>query len=82
MLFRLLVFALNAPSNNDHGELEFAKDLWDSDEPALWQKDFTGALRHWIEVGQLGAYSAAINTGFNGFAPAQQCEVRDAPLNG
>jgi ornithine decarboxylase len=36
----------------------------------------------WIEVGQLGAYSAAINTGFNGFAPAQQCEVRDAPLNG
>ena len=35
----------------------------------------------WIEVGQLGAYGAAINTGFNGFAPAQQCEVRDAPLN-
>jgi uncharacterized protein YaeQ len=52
MLFRLLVFALNAPTNNDHGDLEFAKDLWDSDEPALWQKDFTGEIRHWIEVGQ------------------------------
>jgi ornithine decarboxylase len=35
----------------------------------------------WIEIGQLGAYGAAINTGFNGFAPAQQIEVRDAPLN-
>jgi ornithine decarboxylase len=34
----------------------------------------------WIEIGQLGAYAAAINTGFNGFAPAQQTEVRDAPL--
>ena len=52
MLARLLVFALNVPVNNDQGALEFAKDLWDSDEPALWQKDLTGVIKHWIEVGQ------------------------------
>jgi uncharacterized protein YaeQ len=52
MLIRLLAFALNAPVNNDHGALEFAKDMWDSEEPALWQKDLTGQMQHWIEVGQ------------------------------
>ena len=35
-----------------HGALEFAKDLWEADEPALWHKDLTGELKHWIEVGQ------------------------------
>jgi ornithine decarboxylase len=34
----------------------------------------------WIEIGQLGAYGAALRTGFNGFAPAAQVDVRDAPL--
>ena len=34
----------------------------------------------WIEIGQIGAYGAALNTAFNGFAPAQHCEVRDQPL--
>jgi len=52
MLIRLLAFALNAPVNNDHGALEFAKDMWDAEEPALWQKDLTGQMLHWIEVGQ------------------------------
>ena len=52
MLIRLLAFALNVPGGNDQGELAFAKDMWDSDEPALWQKDLTGQIRHWIEVGQ------------------------------
>jgi uncharacterized protein YaeQ len=52
MLIRLLAFALNAPPNNDHGALEFAKDMWDSSEPALLQKDLTGQLQHWVEVGQ------------------------------
>ena len=52
MLIRLLAFALNAPASNDHGALEFAKDMWDSEEPALWQKDLTGQMQHWIEVGQ------------------------------
>ncbi len=52
MLVRLLAFALNAPPDNDHGALEFARDMWEADEPALWQKDLTGRLVHWIEVGQ------------------------------
>jgi uncharacterized protein YaeQ len=26
--------------------------MWDADEPSLWQKDFTGRIIHWIEVGQ------------------------------
>ena len=52
MMIRLLAFALNAPATNDHGALEFAKDLWDTDEPALWQKDLTGQIEHWIDVGQ------------------------------
>lgn len=52
LLIRLLVFALNVPINNDNGALEFAKDMWDPDEPCLWQKDLTGTIQHWIEVGQ------------------------------
>ncbi len=52
MLIRLLAFALNVPADGDHGALEFAKDMWDIDEPSLWQKDFTGQILHWIEVGQ------------------------------
>ena len=52
MLIRLLAFALNVPADDDHGPLEFAKDMWSADEPSLWQKDFTGAILHWIEVGQ------------------------------
>jgi len=52
MLIRLLAFALNAPVNNDDGALEFGKDMWDADEPGLWQKDLTGQVVHWIEVGQ------------------------------
>lgn len=52
MLIRLLAFALNVPTDTDHGALEFAKDMWDPDEPSLWQKDYTGGIVHWIEVGQ------------------------------
>ena len=52
MLIRLLAFALNVPADNEHGALEFAKDMWDPDEPSLWQKDYTGGIVHWIEVGQ------------------------------
>lgn len=52
MMIRLLAFALNVPASNDHGALEFAKDLWDTDEPGLWQKDLTGQIEHWIDVGQ------------------------------
>ena len=52
MMMRLLALALNLPADTHHGSLEFAKDLWDTDEPALWHKDLTGQIVHWIEVGQ------------------------------
>jgi uncharacterized protein YaeQ len=47
MMVRLLAFALNA-----HEHLAFGKGLSDADEPDLWRKDLTGAIAHWIEVGQ------------------------------
>ena len=52
MLIRVLAFALNVPASNDNGGLELAKSLWDTDEPDLWQKDLTGQIVHWIDVGQ------------------------------
>jgi len=52
MLIRLLAFALNVPADGDHGALEFGKDMWDANEPALVQKDLTGQITHWIDVGQ------------------------------
>jgi uncharacterized protein YaeQ len=52
MMVRLLAFALNVPADADHGALQFAKDMWEPEEPALWQKDLTGQIEHWIEVGQ------------------------------
>jgi len=51
-MIRLLVYALNLPGSDDDGVLTFAKDLWEADEPALWLKDLTGRVRHWIEIGQ------------------------------
>lgn len=47
MMVRLLAFALYADEN-----LVFAKGLSDIEEPDLWQKDYTGAIKLWIEVGQ------------------------------
>ncbi len=47
MMVRLVAFALSAGER-----LEFCKGLSDSDEPDLWQKDLTGAIETWIEVGQ------------------------------
>lgn len=46
LMVRLLAFALNADE-----ALEFGKGLSTEDEPDLWQKDLTGAIEHWIEVG-------------------------------
>ncbi len=51
MMVRLLAFAMCAHVNAGEG-LELAKDIWDADEPALWQRDLTGAITQWIEVGQ------------------------------
>lgn len=47
MMMRVLAFALNA-----HEHLQFGKGLSDQDEPDLWQKDLTGQIVHWIDVGQ------------------------------
>ena len=47
MMIRLLAFIVNA-----HEALSFGKGLSADDEPDLWQKDLTGAIELWIEVGQ------------------------------
>jgi uncharacterized protein YaeQ len=46
MMVRLLAFALYADE-----ALSFGKGLSSDDEPDLWQKDLTGAIERWIEVG-------------------------------
>jgi uncharacterized protein YaeQ len=52
MLVRLLVLALNTPPSAGECVLEFAGDLCEADEPCVWQRDLTGRIEHWIEVGQ------------------------------
>jgi uncharacterized protein YaeQ len=52
MMIRLLAFALNVPADDHAGSLDFAKGMWEPEEPELWRKDLTGRLVHWIEVGQ------------------------------
>jgi uncharacterized protein YaeQ len=47
MMVRLLAFAIHA-----HEHLAFTEGLSNAEEPALWQKDLTGAIELWIEVGQ------------------------------
>lgn len=47
MMVRLLAFALQA-----HEALVFAKGISDPEEPDIWQKDLTGAIDLWIDVGQ------------------------------
>lgn len=51
LMMRLLAFSLNLPPDDDDGALEMAGGLSDTDEPDLWQRDLTGAIVHWIEVG-------------------------------
>jgi len=38
MMVRLLALILNVPIDERQGTLELAKDLWETDEPALWHK--------------------------------------------
>lgn len=52
LMVRLLAFALWVPADDNQGKLEFGKGLSDTDEPDLWQRDLTGAITHWIDVGQ------------------------------
>ena len=47
LMVRLLAFVRHANES-----LIFAKGLSDVDEPDLWQKDLTGAIELWIDVGQ------------------------------
>ena len=47
MMVRVLAFVLHA-----HETLSFGRGLSSEEEPALWQKDLTGAIDLWIEVGQ------------------------------
>ncbi|NOT17652.1 MAG: YaeQ family protein [Sulfuriferula sp.] len=46
MMVRLLAFALHADE-----ALSFANGICVEDEPDLWQKDYTGAIANWINVG-------------------------------
>ena len=52
LMLRLLAFALCVPADDHHGALVSARGLADDDEPDLWQKDLTGQIVQWIEVGQ------------------------------
>ena len=52
MMVRLLAYALHVPTDDANGTLEFAKGLWEPDEPELWHKDLTGQIVQWIDVGQ------------------------------
>jgi uncharacterized protein YaeQ len=47
VLVRLLTFARFAQQAP-----EFTKDLFETDEPALWSKDLTGHVTLWVELGQ------------------------------
>lgn len=47
LMLRVLAFARHASDT-----LAFTKGLSTDDEPDLWQKDLTGAIELWIELGQ------------------------------
>ena len=47
MMMRVLAFLRHASTS-----LVFGKGISTDDEPDLWQKDLTGAIELWIEVGQ------------------------------
>ncbi|NJN69005.1 MAG: YaeQ family protein [Nitrospira sp.] len=47
MMIRVLAFALHADE-----ALSFGRGVGTEDEPALWQRDLTGAIGCWIEIGQ------------------------------
>jgi len=47
LMARVAAFILNASEN-----LVFCKGISEDDEPDLWEKDFDGSIRLWIELGQ------------------------------
>ncbi len=46
LMVRVLAFALHA-----HADLRFGRGISTEDEPDLWQKDATGVIDLWIDVG-------------------------------
>lgn len=52
MMIRVLALAMGWPADTNQGTLELAKDMWDTDEPALWHQSYSGELLHWVDVGQ------------------------------
>ena len=52
MMIRVLAYALNVTPDELRGRLELSKGLSDVDEPELWQRDLTGDIVHWIDLGQ------------------------------
>ena len=46
MMLRLLAFALHADE-----QLEFGRGISTDDEPDLWQRDLTGEIELWVELG-------------------------------
>ena len=52
MMIRILAFALNVQGDDLNGQLELSKGLSDVEEPELWQRDLTGQIVHWIDLGQ------------------------------
>ena len=47
MMMRVLAYVRHASEN-----LAFGRGISTDDEPDLWQKDLTGAIELWVEVGQ------------------------------
>lgn len=47
LMVRLMAFVDCASES-----LQFSQGLDNPDEPALWDKDLTGAITHWIDLGQ------------------------------
>jgi uncharacterized protein YaeQ len=47
LMARILAFILYA-----HEDLTFTKGLFDLEEADLWQKDLTGAIELWMDIGQ------------------------------
>lgn len=47
LMARLVAFALHADER-----LEFGRGLSNEEEPDLWQRDYTGDIVHWIDLGQ------------------------------
>jgi uncharacterized protein YaeQ len=47
LMVRVLAFALHA-----NEALSFGRGIGTEDEPALWQRDDTGTINLWIEIGQ------------------------------